>query len=73
MRTLIFQASNRSFQKSEAKKEVRGQVLERGQRLKRGQRSEAKKRSEVRGQRSGVRQRSKHAELFEQLLNKLDT
>ena len=54
MRTLIFQASNRSFRKSEAKKEVRGQVLERGQR-------------------SGVRQRSKHAELFEQLLNKLDT
>ena len=60
-------------------------MLERGQRseAKRGQRSEAKKvrgqRSEVRGQvldrgqRSGVRQRSKHAELFEQLLNKLDT
>ena len=42
MRTLIFQASNRSFQKSEAKKEVRGQVLERGQR------SGVRKRSEVR-------------------------
>ena len=54
--------------------EVRGQVLKevRGQSVKKRSEVRVKKRSD-RGQRSGVRQRSKHAELFEQLLNKLDT